>query len=377
MEPTPLSLQTRGGTIGLVDRGLQPVLGRLGGATGILNLFLQTPGCALSVNENADPSVRVDMLAALERLAPGPGAEAAETKALLYQKSLNLPVVDGRIPFGTWQGVYLASLGQDASAEVTATFVPGAVMDSFTFSANRRASHALDDHLQKGLASKGGSGPGVLMVHEKHTSASLSVAKGDLEPGMSAIIPEKWNREFFTHTMEGDDDMPGHLKCSLLGCNQTLPVSDGQLCLGEGQQVLLNEHRDAGGWGGGHSRSVVSVLVPAVGLWGFAASGPVQDITRQVQEAVSAQDGLATVFVQDPGAGLAVCSAEAAEALARCGALAVDPLCGPAILGCSTSVPVSKGKLLLASGTGLFLLGGGPSSKILVASSSSAAAAAQ
>lgn len=53
----------------------------------------------------------------------------------------------------------------------------------------------------------------------------------------------------FRHTMEGDDDMPGHVKSSMMGVSLNIPIRNGRLALGTWQGVYLNEHRDAGGWG--------------------------------------------------------------------------------------------------------------------------------
>merc|ERR550537_559274 len=78
---------------------------------------------------------------------------------------------------------------------------------------------------------------------------------------MSKVVPTAWHYEFFQHTMEGPDDMTGHLKCSMLGCAATIPVQDGKPLV----PVVLTEHRDAGGWGGGHSRSLQVDFLPAAG----------------------------------------------------------------------------------------------------------------
>merc|ERR1712079_362098 len=101
------------------------------------------------------------------------------------------------------------------------------------------------------------------------------VACGDLEPGMSSVVPEAWNYEFFQHTFEGPDDMPGHMKSTLLGCSASLPFQNGKLGFGQGQNISLHEHRNCGGWGGGHSRKVeVTVLA--------GASAPIVQITMNM-----------------------------------------------------------------------------------------------
>jgi len=74
----------------------------------------------------------------------------------------------------------------------------------------------------------------------QHTSASLTVnenadpdVRRDMEAALNKIAPESWNRDgTFKHTMEGDDDMPGHLKSSLMGVSLNIPISNGRLALG-------------------------------------------------------------------------------------------------------------------------------------------------
>jgi len=93
---------------------------------------------------------------------------------------------------------------------------------------------------------------GLLHVLIKHTSASLTLnenaspdVRRDFETWFSGAVPE--GADFWTHTLEGDDDMPAHIKASLLGPTLTLPVRDGSLVLGTWQGIYLCEHRDAGG----------------------------------------------------------------------------------------------------------------------------------
>ncbi len=84
---------------------------------GMLNLFLQHTSAALSVNENADPDVRVDMETMLNSIVPegqkilhtieGPDDMPAHVKSSLFGCSLSIPISDGRLALGTWQGIYL------------------------------------------------------------------------------------------------------------------------------------------------------------------------------------------------------------------------------------------------------------------------------
>jgi secondary thiamine-phosphate synthase enzyme len=92
---------------------------------------------------------------------------------------------------------------------------------------------------------------GLLHLFIQHTSASLTINENadpdvpeDLESALSAIAPENFP---YRHTCEGPDDMPAHVKGSLLGCELTIPVRDGRLCLGTWQGIFLCEHRNRGG----------------------------------------------------------------------------------------------------------------------------------
>ena len=93
---------------------------------------------------------------------------------------------------------------------------------------------------------------GLLNVFIRHTSASLTLnenaspdVRRDFETWFSDAVPDGWGA--FRHTLEGPDDMPAHIKASLLGPSLTLPVRDGDLALGTWQGIYLCEHRDRGG----------------------------------------------------------------------------------------------------------------------------------
>ncbi len=95
-------------------------------------------------------------------------------------------------------------------------------------------------------------GAGLLHLFIQHTSASLSLnenadpsVRRDFESWFNAAVPER--APYWTHTAEGPDDMPAHIKASLLGPSLSLPVSDGRLALGTWQGIYLCEHRDRGG----------------------------------------------------------------------------------------------------------------------------------
>jgi secondary thiamine-phosphate synthase enzyme len=101
---------------------------------------------------------------------------------------------------------------------------------------------------------------GLLHLLIRHTSASLALnenaspdVRRDFESWFNHAVPER--APYWTHVLEGDDDMPAHIKAALLGPSLTLPVSGGRLALGTWQGIYLCEHRDHGG-----ARSVVATL---------------------------------------------------------------------------------------------------------------------
>ncbi|MEQ8414573.1 MAG: secondary thiamine-phosphate synthase enzyme YjbQ [Imperialibacter sp.] len=93
---------------------------------------------------------------------------------------------------------------------------------------------------------------GVLQVFIQHTSASLTINENadptvrvDFESHFNKMVPE--NAPYYRHTMEGPDDMPAHIKASLLGASVQLPVTNGRLNTGTWQGIYLCEHRNYGG----------------------------------------------------------------------------------------------------------------------------------
>jgi secondary thiamine-phosphate synthase enzyme len=107
---------------------------------------------------------------------------------------------------------------------------------------------------------------GLLHLLIRHTSASLALnenaspnVRRDFERWFNQAVPE--DAPYWTHTLEGSDDMPAHVKAALLGPSLTLPVSGGRLGLGTWQGIYLCEHRDRGG-----GRSMLATL------WGSSRS---------------------------------------------------------------------------------------------------------
>ncbi len=93
---------------------------------------------------------------------------------------------------------------------------------------------------------------GTLHLFIQHTSASLTInenadptVRSDLEAHFNIFAPE--NADYYQHTYEGSDDMPAHIKSSILGASISIPITNGQLNLGTWQGIYLGEHRNHGG----------------------------------------------------------------------------------------------------------------------------------
>ena len=128
-----------------------------------------------------------------------------------------------------------------------------------------RGFHLVTREVMAALPEVGEVQVGLLHLLIQHTSASLALnenaspdVRRDFESYFNVAVPE--DAPYWTHTLEGADDMPAHIKASLLGPSLTLPVSGGRLALGTWQGIYLCEHRNRGG-----SRSVVATL------WGDTA----------------------------------------------------------------------------------------------------------
>lgn len=121
-----------------------------------------------------------------------------------------------------------------------------------------RGFHLVTREVLSALPELAGLQIGILHLLIQHTSASLSLSENaspdvrrDFETWFNEAVPER--ASYWTHTLEGDDDMPAHVKAALLGPSLTLPVSRGRPALGTWQGIYLCEHRDRGG-----PRSVVA-----------------------------------------------------------------------------------------------------------------------
>ena len=115
-----------------------------------------------------------------------------------------------------------------------------------------RGFHLVTDEVERGLPELATVRVGLAHLFIRHTSASLTLnenaspdVRRDFESHFNEAVPE--DAPYWTHTLEGPDDMPAHIKASLLGPALSLPVRDGRLALGTWQGVYLCEHRNSGG----------------------------------------------------------------------------------------------------------------------------------
>ncbi|KAI8922754.1 hypothetical protein BC831DRAFT_474433 [Entophlyctis helioformis] len=112
----------------------------------------------------------------------------------------------------------------------------------------RRGCHLVTDEIERAMSKLPSVKVGLANIFLQHTSASLTInencdpsVRKDMEMSLNELVPENAP---YTHTDEGPDDMPGHVKSSLLGCSLTIPITNGRLALGTWQGIWLNEHRN-------------------------------------------------------------------------------------------------------------------------------------
>ena len=122
-------------------------------------------------------------------------------------------------------------------------------VQELTVASPGRGLHEVTDEIAEVVASTGVR-EGLCTIFVRHTSASLTIqenadpsARRDLENWLNRLVAE--NDEIFTHTMEGPDDMPSHIKAALTGTSLAVPIVDGLLALGTWQGIYLWEHRRA------------------------------------------------------------------------------------------------------------------------------------
>jgi secondary thiamine-phosphate synthase enzyme len=126
--------------------------------------------------------------------------------------------------------------------------------------ARQRGFHLITEEVLDELPELQDVRTGLVHLFLRHTSASLTLnenaspdVRRDFAAHFDAAVPE--DASYWTHTTEGPDDMPAHIKASLLGPALTLPIADGRLGLGTWQGIYLCEHRNHGG-----SRSLLATL---------------------------------------------------------------------------------------------------------------------
>lgn len=122
------------------------------------------------------------------------------------------------------------------------------IQQTVTLASRPRGFHVVTDEVLDAVADIRHLRVGVMQVFIQHTSAALSLnenadpdVRRDLETAFNHLAPESLP---YTHTCEGPDDMPAHVKASLLGASITIPIADGRPLLGVWQGIYLCEHRD-------------------------------------------------------------------------------------------------------------------------------------
>ena len=114
-----------------------------------------------------------------------------------------------------------------------------------------RGFHIITKSILEGIPELKDYKIGILQLFIKHTSASITInenadrtVRQDFEAHFNVLVPE--NKKYYKHTYEGADDIPAHLKSSLLGSSISIPITDGKLNLGTWQGIYLCEHRNQG-----------------------------------------------------------------------------------------------------------------------------------
>lgn len=134
------------------------------------------------------------------------------------------------------------------------------IQKEFSLNARPRGFHIITREVLEQLPELRQIETGILHLFIQHTSASLTInenadpdVRGDMERHFNASVPE--NAPYYEHTLEGADDMPAHIKASILGPSLSIPIGRGQLRLGTWQGIYLCEHRNHGG-----ARRIVATL---------------------------------------------------------------------------------------------------------------------
>ena len=125
------------------------------------------------------------------------------------------------------------------------------IQKTITLSPKSRGFHIITHDVLENIPELKDLRTGILHLFIKHTSASLTInenadptVRTDFESHFNMLAPE--NQSYYQHTFEGSDDIPAHLKASLLGSSVSIPITDGRLNLGTWQGIYLCEHRNRG-----------------------------------------------------------------------------------------------------------------------------------
>ena len=126
------------------------------------------------------------------------------------------------------------------------------IQKTISLSPHPRGFHLITNEIVESVPEMTQIKTGLLHLFIKHTSASLTInedadptVRTDFESHFNHLVPE--NQPYYKHTFEGPDDMPAHLKASLLGSSVSIPITKGKLALGTWQGIYLCEHRNHGG----------------------------------------------------------------------------------------------------------------------------------
>ena len=126
------------------------------------------------------------------------------------------------------------------------------IQKEIKLNARSRGFHLITGEILNQLPELAQVQAGLAHIFIKHTSASLTINENadpdvrlDMESHFNVMVPE--NASYYVHTLEGPDDMPAHLKSSILGCSVTIPITNGRFNLGTWQGIYLCEHRNHAG----------------------------------------------------------------------------------------------------------------------------------
>ena len=135
------------------------------------------------------------------------------------------------------------------------------IQKKISLSPKSRGFHVITDNILGNMPELKDFRIGILQLFIKHTSASLTINENsdqtvleDFESHFNMLVPE--SQSYYKHTYEGQDDIPAHLKSSLLGPSISIPITNGKLNLGVWQGIYLCEHRNQGA-----SRKIIATIL--------------------------------------------------------------------------------------------------------------------